>query len=159
MTGRRKTPVAIPALRGSGRPKTRVEPPAAWPDGIRCPKWLTSEGRKTWGQLVARLGPMGILSRADSDVLARYCCLWARWMQADQADEVDKALRISKQLLRIEGTFGLTDADRANLARGGEASRARTYAAAYFRANLPRGGKPDAKNPLPACQTGREPSA
>jgi len=46
------------------------KPPAAIP---KCPRHLDKEAKKEWRRMVKELEPLGILTRLDKAVLARYC--------------------------------------------------------------------------------------
>jgi len=63
-------------LRGGSKythrpPRTdEPKPPAAIP---KCPRHLDKEAKKEWRRMVKELEPLGVLTRLDKAVLARYC--------------------------------------------------------------------------------------
>jgi P27 family predicted phage terminase small subunit len=136
--GPAKTPTAILEARGSWLAKTRKDEPQA--EGVPlCLDWLTDEGKLAWNRLIPMLRGIGVVGAVDENALARYCDMLARWKLCVQFvnengmthpvrgpngqitmfrefAEVDRASRLSDQLLRIEQQFGMTPASRASLA-------------------------------------------
>jgi P27 family predicted phage terminase small subunit len=47
------------------------------------PKWLLKEGKKKWKDLCRQLVTLGVVTRVDGTLLARYCQAWARWVAAE----------------------------------------------------------------------------
>lgn len=140
------TPTAILELRGSWRAAARkkLEPKAesGRPDK---PSWLSPAAAEAWDEVLADLEQLKVLTTVDGRTLVRYCTLWVRWREAEEAltmgntmsvpilagkkkkkvvvgqrivvrPEVRIADSLSAQLLRIEQEFGLTPAARARLA-------------------------------------------
>ena len=134
-----KTPTTILAARGSWRAKVRSEEPH--PECVRpvCPQWLTAEARKIWQLIVPLLAEMKLLGAIDRQALARYCTIYTMWRAAAEIietlgptapaydkdgneigyqdrPEVARMIRLGDQLTRLEGRYGMTPSDRANLA-------------------------------------------
>lgn len=132
--GPKKTPTAILDLRGSrrasDRPDLRVHPELPDP-----PAWLIGPALDMWGELAPMLYHAKVLTLRDRNALARYCCLWQRWRQAEE--QVDKlgvglvsrdkdgqavlrrnpvaieARNLAVVLDRMESAFGLNPASRS----------------------------------------------
>ena len=113
--------------------------------GIARPTWLPADSRKVWDTLIPMLAELGILHPVDEFVLCRYVVTFARWrlcsLYVDKHGLVDEdghrrpqaaeASRLSDQLLRIEGCFGMSAASRAKLYLGGK-DEAAAAASDYF---------------------------
>ena len=56
------------------------EPPAGLP---RCPKELDRAARAEWRRMGSALEEMGVVTQVDGAVLAAYCTLYSRWLQAE----------------------------------------------------------------------------
>ena len=56
------------------------EPPAGLP---RCPKELDRAARAEWRRVGSALEEMGVVTQVDGAVLAAYCALYSRWLQAE----------------------------------------------------------------------------
>ena len=134
------TPTPILSLRGSTlatqrRLRGEVRPPAGAPP---CPDWLDADSKVAWRQLVPTLELMGILTKVDSNALARYCKLWSRWRKMEafidekgevyplkgddgkvkcvqQWPQVSIASKLAQQLTRLEQEFGMTPSARVRI--------------------------------------------
>lgn len=134
------TPTAVLKLRGSTLvTKRRERSEAKGPSGKPCcPQWLDTDAKAMWRQLVPQLQTMGVLTRVDSNALARYCRLWSRWRKAEdfidrhgemytlrdeagkpryvqQFPQVSIAAKLAQQLTRLEQEFGMTPSARARM--------------------------------------------
>lgn len=140
------TPTQILKLRGSYRAEQRTGEPmpeVARPDR---PEWLNAKASAAWDQIVSELDAMGLLGRIDSNALARYCTLWARWRDCEEkvekfgdsfpiknpAGEVVgfmplphsvQANKLCLLLAPLESKFGMTPSDRARIRLPGEAPK------------------------------------
>lgn len=74
----------ILALRGSSLAASRANEPTPDPRPPTFPKWLPHDLRPIWRELVRQLKGMGIASRADALVLARYVQMTAQWTKLQQ---------------------------------------------------------------------------
>lgn len=138
--GPRPTPTAVLRARGSRRAdrnpdRLEPEPPPGPPE---CPAWLNADAKVVWDQMVALLGEMGVLTKADGNALARYATMFVQWRQAQefvlkhgfvyplksgtgvvkgfgQFPQVAIAARLSLALLKIEAEYGLTPSSRARI--------------------------------------------
>ena len=133
------TPTPILQMRGSWRAKTRANKPE--PQGGRpiCPTWLRKDAKRVWKKIAPRLDAMKVLGEIDRNSLARYCQIFAKWREAEeflakhgtalpvrnaagdlvdfkQFPQVNLAMKLSDQLLRLEREFGMTPSARAAMA-------------------------------------------
>ena len=133
--GPSKTPTSQRRKRGSRLVKHRdATEPQPEPGKPTKPRSLTGEAAVTWKRLVTVLDNAGMLTKADGETLERYCRLSAEWHAiTDYAPEklevktvedlgivqrhIDKMIKISDALLKIEMQFGMTPASRPNVKR------------------------------------------
>lgn len=134
------TPTPILTLRGSTlatdrRRQREVKPPTGAPP---CPDWLDADSQAAWKALVPTLELMGILTKVDSNALARYCKLWSRWRKMEafidekgemyplkgddgkvkcfqQWPQVAISTKLAQQLTRLEQEFGMTPSARSRI--------------------------------------------
>ena len=136
-TGPKTKPTALKRLQGNpGRrplPANEPQPDRTMP---RCPGHLGAEAKREWRRVAKKLHNAGILSNVDRAVLAAYCQVYGRWVQAEidlrekgvvvlttngnpiknpQLNVADKAL---DQILKFSREFGLTPSSRAGLVVG-----------------------------------------
>jgi len=104
----------------------------------KCPSWLDKDAKAAWRQLVPLLEEMRVLTRIDSNALARYCRLWSRWRKAEkfieekgevytlkdekgnvrcvqQFPQVSIANKLAQQLTKLEQEFGMTPSARTRI--------------------------------------------
>ena len=77
----------VAALRGTPgkrRQPTRAELRALAPT---MPRWLTKEAKEEWKRVIEELVPLGLITRAHRQVLARYCMWWSRWVDLNRLIE------------------------------------------------------------------------
>jgi P27 family predicted phage terminase small subunit len=122
--------------RGATQTKRANEPK---PDhGARCPAWLDKDAKTVWQHAIRELNAMGMMTKVDTNALARYCRMLVRWKQCDEfvrkygesftlTDEAGKIRnrqqhpevgiinKLGPQLLKLEQEFGLTPAARVRL--------------------------------------------
>ena len=131
------TPTSVLKLRGSWRASRREGEPEASGSPSR-PEWLTPAAAELWELVVPALEALGVLGASDGFALARYCALYAEWIECGEAiarqgtfiQERDKrgklkplrknpriALRqeLGAELGRLEREFGLTPAARVGV--------------------------------------------
>ena len=48
-----------------------------------CPDYLDAVAKAKWAELCEVLGEIGLLSSADRDVMALYCCAYSLWREAE----------------------------------------------------------------------------
>lgn len=84
MVGRKPKPTRLKLLQGNPgkRPVNRREPqPAAQiPD---CPEHLSEVAKHEWRRVAVELSRLGLLTLVDRAALSAYCCVWARWVEAE----------------------------------------------------------------------------
>lgn len=141
--GPAKTPLKILQDRGSGRARRREAEPKA-KGKPRRPSWLNAKAARVWRRIIPRLEEMGILGTIDSEALARYSVIFAKWRDAEEwlekngtmfpvrgivteafpegvvvgfkeYPQVGRAIAYAEQLLRLEKQFGMNPGARANL--------------------------------------------
>lgn len=110
------------------------------PDGkpIR-PSWLTDEiAQECWRHTTRLLDAMGLATKAEAAILARYCTIYARWRRVQeflqkngevytirddagqpkyvqQWPQVNIAAKLADQMLRVEQELGLTPSARTRI--------------------------------------------
>jgi len=120
------------------RPTRKAAAVPAAPESVPCPDWLDGDAKKVWAQVIPLLEEMGVMTSADSNALARYCQLFARWKRAEQFiqqygetypvksgngtvkcffqwPQVTIAQKLSITLTKLEHEFGLTPAVRMRI--------------------------------------------
>ena len=130
-------PTKILKLRGSRRGKAPHEPKTGPMDGS-CPELLKGRAREMWDDLSERLIRVGVAGELDRNALARYCLLWARWMDLEafvakngevyEANglrklhpEAAEARQLAALLARLEDGFGMNPSARSRVrAKPGE---------------------------------------
>ena len=140
--GPKKVPTKILQARGSTLVKGRLEIEQPIPEAkpIR-PRFLKGKAVTHWNWITKELDKIGLLALVDRDALARYCVYMAQWIECHEViaehgptrkkmvnvdgqlvpsgyedrPEVARMLKIEEKLLKVEGKFGLTPADRAGL--------------------------------------------
>ena len=82
LRGRPKKPARIREMEGN--PGKRRIPKEIAASGLpRPPEGLTEEEFELWTEVYRSL-PLGLLTSADSSVLERFACAWARWRQCQR---------------------------------------------------------------------------
>jgi P27 family predicted phage terminase small subunit len=137
--GPKPTPTKLLHLRGSWRAKGREgrEPTPAPVARFDPPAWLSPEAKQVWGRVIRHLKPLGLITRLDMHVMARYCELFVMWRHAAEyvnhyglhqpiKNAKDKVIgmriapyarmmvTLSTELLKIEREFGMTPSARAS---------------------------------------------
>lgn len=136
--GPQPTPTAILEKRGSWRAKINPDEPMPSKSTPVAPDFVTDSALTLWNETVFELEAMGVLTQADKNLLARYCVLYDRWIQAERKikargmvypvkgqdgniiavkefPEVRIASNLSSQLLQMEREFGLSPASRTRI--------------------------------------------
>lgn len=83
--GRVPKPTALKIKQGNPgkRALNDSETPVVRDEVVRAPGHLGAVARREWGRLKRKLGPAGLLTALDADVLAMYCQAFARWVEAE----------------------------------------------------------------------------
>lgn len=131
MAGRPPKPNAIKRLTGSRH--VNPDEPVIAPGAPECPSYLHDLARQTWFAVCAILNEMRVITRADENVVARYCTIFCRWREAEESLEKDGmvitspngypiqnpylaiANKSSEQLDRLDTKLGLSPSDRNRL--------------------------------------------
>ncbi len=135
-------PIPTEQLRVRGSPlatKKRRAREVKGPSGTpSCPAWLDADAKRAWRQLVPQLESMRVLTKIDSNALARYCRTWSRWRKAEafidehgemyplkdesgrvkymqQWPQVAISHKLAQQLTRLEQEFGMTPPARSRI--------------------------------------------
>jgi len=112
-----RTPTAVLAQRGSWLAKTRPNEPRPAVESPDRPDWLNDEAAAVWDQVVPFLLEIGVLSRVDSNALARYCVGVVRFQRLFNHPnaQVTAVSKLAAQLLRLEKQFGMTPSARQSI--------------------------------------------
>ena len=86
MKGRKPVPPAVKKVRGTYRPgRDRGGVKAPIPARVpRAPKWLNARARAEWARVARGLWELGLLTDLDVTMLAVYCQLYARAVEAEE---------------------------------------------------------------------------
>jgi len=128
-----KTPTAILDRRSSWRAKVRHDEPEAV-GSPHPPDWLTDAERDVWDRLLPRLESMSVVGAVDSESLAVYVSIFARWRECEdfiakhgmvmsvknsegkEYPQVARSGRLADQLIKLGQQYGMTASARAGLA-------------------------------------------
>lgn len=140
LRGPRPTPSAVKHARGTYR-ADRAAGNEAVPLGLpKVSTWLRQypDAVKEFRRLVKELAALGLAGSIDANALTRYCVLWVRWRQAEDAIKRDGyvievkgkdgevktvipspyvgiARSLSEQLDRLEQSFGMNPSARSRI--------------------------------------------
>lgn len=138
-SGGRPTPTKILKLRGSWRAKNRTNEPEPEIEKPVPPEYLNEQEKKIFEEQAETLYALGMITRIDASVLARYAALTLQWREAHRQlvegvathmalkDENQKVKhfmptppyqvfnKAHEALLKIEQEFGLTPAARPRI--------------------------------------------
>jgi P27 family predicted phage terminase small subunit len=104
---------------------------------------LDVEAKRQWRKLAPELHVMGVLTKIDGNLLARYCQVWSRWRKMEEwvqkhgeavpiksetgrimgykrNPQVDIAARLLEIMTRLEPELGMTPSGRSRLEVGSE---------------------------------------
>jgi P27 family predicted phage terminase small subunit len=138
------TPTEKLKRRGSWRAKTRSQEPRPKAARPRAPAWLSKDARTVFQAVVRQLYAEGMVARTDENALARYADLFVQYRQASEFlakygamyavpgrpgpdgkpgpstgfrtyPHAQRALALSRDLLRLEEQCGMTPASRSRL--------------------------------------------
>lgn len=98
------------------------------------PRWLRTEAREIWPDIVSQLEPIdGLLAKVDAFALSRYCDDWIEYLDALREVENDgptcvgekggmyphpavgRKNNAAKRLAQFEAKFGMTASDRVGM--------------------------------------------
>jgi phage terminase small subunit len=115
MAGRPRKPHNVKVLEGTFR-KDRENTSAPRPNpGIpEAPEWMLPEAQREWGRVIAEMENLGIITKLDRSMLAAYCQMWARWVEAEKVNEPLPASHMA-QMRYLAASFGLDPAAREKL--------------------------------------------
>src|SRR5262245_53421542 len=80
---RRPTPTSILRLRGSWRANTRPDEPKPRVAAPSPPTWLSPAAKTEFTRLARELADIGMITALDRGVLAAFCVLRERWIEAE----------------------------------------------------------------------------
>ena len=84
--GRKPVPTNLRVARGNpGRRPLNDQEPQVEAKISDPPDWLDADALQRWQVIAPQLETLGFLTQIDSDALAAYCQVWARWKKAEQA--------------------------------------------------------------------------
>lgn len=112
------TPTAVLAARGSWRAKTRPDEPQPERSAPECPPQLSPDARAHWEEVIPILDSMGVLTTADSDVIAHYCESWAWYWRCIRTIQEEGETYQSKSLAGALTIKTRPEVDQANQLAG-----------------------------------------
>ena len=137
--GPRPQPTQLKILRGNpGRRKLNAAEPQPESNGVVMPGHLGDVARAKWAELLPMLQATKVMTKADTEALARYCDTYEWWLATRatlrqngdtypilndagdikyiaQRPEVSIAHKLSTQLWQLEQDFGLNPSARTGL--------------------------------------------
>ena len=132
--GRPHTPTVLKLLTGSRYANTNPHEARPSVEMPQCPSHLSKEAKKEWRRTSKLLLELGLLTQIDRSMLAAYCQVWSRWVEAEQAlaktgtivlNTVTKLpmrnpyLRVAKeamdQMTRLLAEFGMSPSSRSRI--------------------------------------------
>jgi len=137
--GPRPQPTQLKIMRGNpGRRTISKQEPLPPADGVVMPSHLGEVASVKWAELLPLLQLVKVMTRADTEALARYCDTYEWWLatraklkaEGDtypilndkgeikyiaQRPEVSIANKLATQLRQLENDFGLSPASRTSL--------------------------------------------
>ena len=115
MRGRKPKPTALKVIQGNPgkRPLPKNEPkPATTKRTPPAPVYLPDDAKAEWRRVAKELHGMGLLTRVDTDALAAYCQVFARWVEAERKLATDGMVTITSNGNPIQNPW-LSIANRA----------------------------------------------
>lgn len=137
--GPRPQPTQLKIMRGNpGRRTISKQEPLPPADGVVMPSHLGDVASVKWEELLPLLQSVKVMTRADTEALARYCDTYEWWLATRaklkkdgdtypilndkgeikyiaQRPEVSIANKLAMQLRQLESDFGLSPAARTSL--------------------------------------------
>ena len=124
--GRKPEPLALRRLRGNTGHRRMPDPdtePKPDPTMPTCPTWLPVGAKAVWKEVAPQLHKTGVLTMIDRLALAQFCCLHARWKEAEKMmgkEGIDSDWeRVSRQaflqMRQLEAEFGMTPSSRCKI--------------------------------------------
>lgn len=137
--GPRPQPTQLKIMRGNpGRRTISKQEPIPPADGVVMPSHLGDVASVKWEELLPLLQSVKVMTRADTEALARYCDTYEWWLATRaklkkdgdtypilndkgevkyiaQRPEVSIANKLAMQLRQLESDFGLSPAARTSL--------------------------------------------
>ncbi len=87
--GRPRKPTALKILDGDRKDRINLDEPKSPPGLADPPAWMGEVEREGWAILKARMGEMGVATRADEEAVGLYCSAYAMWREAKAALDRD----------------------------------------------------------------------
>jgi len=81
--GRKAKPTSVKILDGSQNCRINKREPKPPTGELTCPKDFKGAAKDKWHELVSLLSPMGLATRADSDLIQLYCNTWALHVECE----------------------------------------------------------------------------
>lgn len=116
MAGRRPTPTRLKVINGTAQPSriNKKEPKIKAAAIPNCPAWMNAEGKKEWRRIAKVLTESGIVTQLDYVVLATFCQMWGRYVEAEKAgQEVNVSHITQMRLLAVE--MGMSPSSRSKV--------------------------------------------
>jgi len=100
--GRKPTPTHIKILRGTRKSRVNDAEPSPPPGLPEPPDHLDSLAKDEWARMVAILGHMGIISKAEGPALTLYCEAYSKWLRA-RGEIVKRGMVIERDIVNSKG--------------------------------------------------------
>ena len=143
MRGRKPKPAALRLAEGNVGHR-RIPDEAPIRRGVPvCPKHLWGPARAEWFRAIKLLDAAGVMTHGDRAILAAYCVMWGRWVEAEkqlkkpgdhvrvtekgaevQSPWIGIANRAAELMQRFAVELGLTPAARSRVGGGDSAGDA-----------------------------------
>ncbi len=111
--GRKPKPTHLKLLEGNPgkRPLNQHEPKLTQKIPT-CPGWLLPEAKLEWRRVVKELADTGIITIVDRSMLAAYCQMWARFVEAEKSGQPLPASKVA-QMRALASEFGIGASSRS----------------------------------------------
>lgn len=109
--GRKPKPDTVKILEGTRA--DRIGPPVPKPPqrALECPGHLEDDERIKWFEVIEDLEQAGILEHTDTDLVALYCVVWVRWVNARR--ECQESVLVSTALGGVKANPAVSIATQA----------------------------------------------
>jgi phage terminase small subunit len=117
MPGRPRKPLTLHVLQGTAQKcrmekrKNELQLPPEVPD---APEWMSGEAKLEWGRITGHPMYAAILSKVDRAMLATFCTMWGRFVEAEKAGAPVKTAHVLA-MNSLASKLGLSPVDRTKI--------------------------------------------